>query len=424
MTFSVLHGDCLDLMPMLGENSVDSIVTDPPYGLSFMGKDWDHGVPGVHFWQEALKVLKPGGYLLAFGGTRTFHRLAVAIEDAGFELRDTLMWVYGSGFPKSLDISKAIEATIIIGGSSPKNLRQRDMGDKYKPHELAGTQGYGDGRMSRGADTDRDYKSAPGVTTDAARQWEGWGTALKPAYEPIILARKPLIGTVAANVLAHGTGGLNIDGCRVEGAKGVPTSPRRAEQGTAYGDLSKDPGTGSGWDPQVGRWPSNLIHDGSDEVLALFPDSKGQQGRSSDSQRTKASTYGALSDNGKEYEPRLDAGSAARFFYCAKASRADRDEGLDGAPLKNNMRVNGPRESEEAKTATLRKNHHPTVKPTDLMRYLCRLITPPGGIVLDPFTGSGSTGKAAVLEGFGFIGCELQPEYVEIALARIGAVTK
>jgi DNA modification methylase len=365
VTFSVLQGDCLDLMPMLGENGVDSIVTDPPYGLSFMGKDWDHGVPGVHFWQEALKVLKPGGYLLAFGGTRTFHRLAVAIEDAGFEMRDTLMWVYGSGFPKS-------------------------------------------------------HNGAWG------------GTALKPAYEPIILARKPLIGTVAANVLAHGTGGLNIDRCRVGDEVLPEITAGQAKLGTFERGVMVTP-------ERVGRWPANLLHDGSDEVLALFPDSRGQLADASltaPSPKT-SNVYGAMrregepsanSDNtgsvGFKMKPgarRGDAGSAARFFYCAKASRADRDEGLDGAPLKNNMRVNGPRESEEAKTATLRKNHHPTVKPTDLMRYLCRLITPPGGIVLDPFTGSGSTGKAAVLEGFGFIGCELQPEYVEIALARIGA---
>jgi site-specific DNA-methyltransferase (adenine-specific) len=398
MTFSVLHGDCLELMPVLGENSVDSIVTDPPYGLSFMGKDWDHGVPGVHFWQEAFKVLKPGGYLLAFGGTRTFHRLACAIEDAGFELRDTIMWLYGQGFPKS--------------------------------------------------------HNGP---------WGG--TALKPAYEPIILARKPLIGTVAANVLAHGTGGLNIDGCRV-------ATDDSLGGGNTSADVDRT-GKHEGWqrpwmaDPEaakaaaersaasvarseaLGRWPANLLHDGSDDVLAGFLDSKGQLAdvsATAPSPKT-SNVYGAMRREGEaradsenegvvgfKMKPgarRMDAGSAARFFYCAKTGKADRDEGLDDAPDRV-LAMSNQAKAEQARgnlhqgkggmnTGKVRKNHHPTVKPTDLMRYLCRLVTPPGGIVLDPFTGSGSTGKAAVLEGFGFIGCELQAEYVEIALARIGA---
>jgi len=363
MTFSVLQGDCLDLMPMLGENSVDSIVTDPPYGLSFMGKDWDHGVPGVHFWQEALKVLKPGGYLLAFGGTRTFHRLAVAVEDAGFEMRDTLMWVYGSGFPKS--------------------------------------------------------HNGP---------WGG--TALKPDYEPLLLARKPLVGTVAANVLAHGTGGLNIDGCRVGDEVLPEITAGQAKLGTFERGVMVTP-------ERVGRWPANLLHDGSDEVLALFPDTQRSVRKATEKEYVpngKNTVFGT----GMEPAPHAGfddvSGSAARFFYCSKASKADRDEGLDDAPDRV-LAMSNQAKAEQAKgnlhqgeggmnTGKVRKNHHPTVKPTDLMRYLCRLITPPGGIVLDPFTGSGSTGKAAVLEGFGFIGCELQAEYVEIALARIGAVTK
>lgn len=287
------------------DNSIDSVVTDPPYELGFMGKSWDKS--GIAFspavWQEVLRVLKPGGHLLAFSGSRTYHRMAVAVEDAGFEIRDQIMWIYGSGFPKS--------------------------------HNLKG-------------------------------EWEGWGTALKPAHEPIVVARKPLIGTVAENILAYGAGGLNIDGTRV----------------------------GNGTDrASGGRWPANVIHDGSDEVLELFPDTK--SGKPSNIR----GTGGIWSEgNGIPIGPQYgDAGSAARFFYCAKASKKDRNEGLD-------------------------RNHHPTVKPTELMRYLCRLVTPPNGTVLDPFMGSGSTGKACVLEGFDFIGIDKTPEYVEIAQQRINAV--
>lgn len=291
------HGDCLDVLRSMADNSVDSIVTDPPYGLSFMGRKWDYDVPSVEIWAECLRVLKPGGHLLAFAGTRTQHRMAVRIEDAGFEIRDMIAWVYGSGFPKS-------------------------------------------------------------------HNGEWGGTALKPAMEPITVARKPLAGTVEANWREHRTGALNIDGCRV----------------------------GS----NAGRWPANMIHDGSPEVVALFPDSKGQQGaitgREPSSKTSK--TFGAFAGRAAS-EPRGDTGSAARFFYAAKASRNYRGEG----------------------------NAHVTVKPTDLMRYLCRLITPPGGVVLDPFMGSGSTGKAAMLEGFRFVGIEREAEYVEIARARIGGAS-
>lgn len=339
MNYQIIHGDCVESMRSMPDASVDSVVTDPPYGLSFMGRKWDVGVPAVEVFIECLRVLKPGGHLLAFGGTRTSHRLVCAIEDAGFEIRDTIAWVYGSGFPKSRNVGKEVEA------------------------------------------------------------FEGWGTALKPAMEPICVARKPLAGTVAANALAHGTGVLNIDGCRIEGIKGTPASPRRAEQDSAYGDLSKDPGTGSGWDSSVGRWPANLIHDGSDEVLEAFPSARGQAGAVGPQYGNKASvnTYGEWGPR-TEQQPRIDSStSAARFFYCAKASKADRTEA---------KQVN---------------NNHPTVKPTDLMRYLCRLVTPPGGTVLDPFMGSGSTGKAATMEGFGFIGIEADAAYVEIAEARVSA---
>ena len=342
----LMHGDCLERLRELPDCSVDACVTDPPYGLSFMGKAWDYDVPGAEVWREVLRVLKPGGHLLAFAGTRTQHRMAVQIEDAGFEIRDLIAWVYGSGFPKSLDVSKAIDKAAgaereVVGtaaGARNGNGKNNDYG-------------------SYGSCADGIYDITP-PATEAAQQWQGWGTALKPALEPITVARKPLGGTVAANVLRHGTGVINVDGCRVQAESGRPLIISHGEgfgsgkHVTAYGNgLS---GSRHGGTTTLGRWPANLIHDGSKEPCALL-------------------------------------GDAARFFYCAKASKADR-----GA-----------------------ENVHPTVKPTELMRYLVRLVTPPGGVVLDPFMGSGSTGKAAVLEGFRFIGIEREAEYLEIARGRI-----
>lgn len=324
-------------MKAMPDNSVDSIVTDPPYELGFMGKSWDSS--GIAFnidvWREALRVIKHGGHLIAFGGSRTYHRMAVAIEDAGFEIRDQIMWVYGSGFPKS------------------HNLKD---------------------------------------------EWQGWGTALKPAHEPMVLARKPFIGTVANNVLTHGTGGLNIDGCRVEGNKGTGNW-----KGVTAPDQSNNIYAG-GWDGSVqgvepitndgtiGRWPANFIHDGLDTEWA-------------------------------------------KFFYCAKASKRDRNEGLDGFEAKEiagkgnglartcascgSSVIDGCNCPDRTFVNPSRANHHPTVKPTTLMQYLVRLVTPPNGIVLDPFMGSGSTGKACAYEGFDFIGIDQSAEYVAIAQARI-----
>jgi hypothetical protein len=429
-------------MRAMDAESIDAIVSDPPYGLSFMGKGWDHGVPGQDFWIEALRVAKPGAHLLAFGGTRTFHRLVVAIEDAGWEIRDCLMWVFGSGFPKSLDVSKAIDKIDRIGPMEARartftawmrstgiTARQIDdatgsfMGshyltDKQQPavatadlfdllrpllppvpteiEELVRSRTVESENMKRRAVVSVHVSTSPGCNmrtgmlggekddvgtvtaayTDAAKAWQGWGTALKPAYEPIIMARKPLTSTVAANVLKHGTGAINVDGCRVGHREEKPLM-RKAGMGYHGSDAQ-----GMVTDGEMGRWPANVLHDGSDEVTGLM-------------------------------------GDAARFFYCAKASKADRDEGCDGLNVKK--RTDG-RESEHHTghlRTTERSNHHPTVKPTDLMRYLCRLVTPPGGTVLDPFMGSGSTGKAATLEGFSFVGCELQPEYMAIAEARI-----
>jgi hypothetical protein len=381
-----LHlGDCIEVMRAMPDNSVDSIVTDPPYELGFMGKSWDSSgiANNVEMWREALRVLKPGGHLLAFSGTRTQHRMVCAIEDAGFEIRDSIPWLYGSGFPKSLNVSKAIDKA---AGAEREVIGSKAGLPGYRMGETGDNDVYGAGLANGSA---KCAITAP--ATDAARQWEGWGTALKPAHEPCCMARKSLIGTVAANVLAHGTGALNIDGCRVGDAGGCKTlggDVRTESQDGAIGAYASSP-TVEG----LGRWPANIIHDGSAEVVALFPDSKGQQAATA--ARTQGGVYGVVNDGVIGVEPRGDTGgdtgSAARFFYCAKASKADRGT----------------------------ENIHPTVKPTDLMAYLCRLVTPPGGVVLDPFMGSGSTGKAAVREGFRFIGIDMTAEYLPIAQARI-----
>jgi site-specific DNA-methyltransferase (adenine-specific) len=412
VTIDIHHGDCREVMATLDAESVDAIVSDPPYGLSFMGKGWDHGVPGVEFWTEALRVAKPGAHLLAFGGTRTYHRLACAIEDAGWEIRDCVMWVYGSGFPKSHDVSKAIDKA---AGAEREVVGQSNGG----LHRGSGS--------TVGSFTGQHAITAP--ATDAARQWSGWGTALKPAWEPIIVARKPLVGTVAQNVLTHGTGAINVDGCRVGDTVETWPATRSYGGGTEYAFTHTSKGVvnsqQTGTAPP-GRWPANLIHDGSEEVVGLFPQTTsgsrkagrhlvaGGQGR-----------YGLFSE-GDLPEIVGDSGSAARFFYCAKASKADRDEGCDGLPLRKEGTWGGEEDdlSEGKKKIHPSRNHHPTVKPADLMRYLCRLVTPPGGVVLDPFTGSGSTGKAAILEGFRFIGIEREAEYVEIAKARIAAAVR
>lgn len=324
------HGNCLDILRTMPDCSVDAVVTDPPYGLSFMGKRWDYDVPSTEIWAECLRVLKPGGYLLAFAGTRTQHRMAVRIEDAGFEIRDMLAWMYGSGFPKS--------------------------------HNLDG-------------------------------EHQGWGTALKPAMEPITMARKPFKATVAQNVQEWGTGAINIDGCRI-GADDKCQPPKagykRHETDAAYafaGD-AKFQTTGTNIHPDT-RWPANVMHDGSAEIL---------QGM----------------------------GDAARFFYTPKACKDDRDDGCEMMDAKQYSHDGRDKAIENAyqRNDSQARNFHPTVKPTDLMRYLCRMVTPTGGVVLDPFTGSGSTGRGAVLEGFRFIGCEMDADYIEIAKARILAAEK
>lgn len=414
MDYSLHLGDCLETLRGMADNSVDSVVTDPPYGLSFMGKKWDYDVPSTEIWAECLRVLKPGGHLLAFAGTRTQHRMAVRIEDAGFEIRDMIAWVYGSGFPKSMDVSKAIDKA----AGAARELTRPGVDRR---------EGYDDD-WDKGDSSTRPRYDDP--ATDTAKQWQGWGTALKPALEPITVARKPFKATVAANVLAFGTGALNIDGCRV-GSESTARTQRGTTKSWEGGAFSGERPTGS----DAGRWPANLIHDGSPEVIAAFPDAPGQlaAASTSDTQRAGQNCYGMMkrgrgneasanSENagavGFKMKPgarRLDAGSASRFFYCAKTSRKDRNDGLTD-PGPQFAHGNTLRKVENTETAG---NTHPTVKPTELMAYLLRLVTPPGGTALDPFMGSGSTGKAAMREGFRFIGCELDEKYMAIAKARI-----
>jgi len=374
----------LERLKDLADGSVDSIVTDPPYELGFMGKAWDaSGIAyNVELWRECLRVLKPGGHLLAFGGTRTYHRMAVAIEDAGFEIRDSIHWVYGSGFPKSLDVSKAIDKQAgakreIVGkrltGSAKIARAQRDL-------STGGTD-FGSGQ---------NLVDITAPATPAAQQWQGWGTALKPAHEPIVLARKPLDGTVAANVLGHGTGALNIDGCRIGSAGGT----KKGAQGQRRNGDNADFTTGGTVVPlQEGRWPANII----------FDEAAGAE---------------------------LDAQSgleASRFFYCPKPGKKERNAGLDELPKVRGTAVTGRAPGSAGQgngkyagtTETPRANIHPTVKPVALMRYLVRLITPPGGTVLDPFLGSGTTAVAAILEDMQWIGCEMTKDYLPIIRGRV-----
>jgi DNA modification methylase len=490
MTVRILHGDCREVMASLPEASVDAVVTDPPYELGFMGNGWDRS--GVAFdpetWREALRVLKPGGHLLAFSGTRTYHRMVCAIEDAGFEIRDQIGWLFGSGFPKSLDVSKAIDrrkdwaslralqakvsaAREALGISQSEAARRMGLigpgeslggggfmwfetGMRIPTHEqypalkaalqlddecdaafeaaereVMGVHGStAAGQNMRHGIGGGDAPLPPGditaPATDAAKQWQGWGTALKPAWEPIVMARKPLAGTVASNVLEHGTGALNIDGCRV--TAGTDYSDLQVTQGgaTRFTQDGANHGRSTTFKPGAGRWPANVIHDGSDEVLAAFPKAPGQAGTVTGNEPTGNGFSGAVYSGGMKagraaMQPRGDTGSAARFFYCAKADKSDRHDGLQdpGPQFKQGRMPHDAQQVEKGK----RGNHHPTVKPTDLMRYLCRLVTPPGGTVLDPFMGSGSTLKAAELEGFCAIGIELDPAYIEIAKRRIAS---
>jgi site-specific DNA-methyltransferase (adenine-specific) len=420
-------------MKAMPDNSVDSIVTDPPYELGFMGKSWDaSGIAfNIEVWQEALRVIKPGGHLIAFSGSRTYHRMAVAIEDAGFQIRDQIMWVYGSGFPKSHNISKGIDKAAgaereVVGSYKATGTARNSKHIGAKTHAAIG---------EYEVDTENIYQTAP--ATAAAKQWDGWGTALKPAHEPMVLARKPLEGTVANNVLTYGVGGLNIDATRVssedsfEGMKGFASMKLNARRDGESEEEWKFR-CESGPEQQeslrklqeLGRFPANFIHDGSDEVVALFPHLKGKIGMVGNTGGNNK-IYGKFNRQEDQTPGTTDSGSAARFFYCAKASKRDRNEGLDGFEVKEKRYMataNGTGETSigmDRFTTNPVANHHPTVKPTSLMQYLVRLVTPPNGIVLDPFMGSGSTGKACAYEGFDFIGIDQSAEYVAIAQARI-----
>jgi site-specific DNA-methyltransferase (adenine-specific) len=414
---NLLHGDCLEQMKTLEDNSVDSIVSDPPYGISFMAKKWDYDVPSVEVWKEAMRVLKPGGHALIACGTRTQHRMVVNIEDAGFEIRDVVSWIYGSGFPKSLNISKAIDKA--AGAERPDAIKGGHMGAAGRAHGL-------DTANAKSLEIEKSIPAVVGKgalmagtpVTEAAKQWDGWGTALKPSCEFFTLCRKPLSeSTIAKNVLKWGTGGINIDGCRV-GTETVESG--RKGRGECNSESLGKKLMGDDGGTNQGRFPANLIHDGSQEVMELFPETKSGGG----DRRGSKSIFGGKGDSETSREFKSSKGSAARFFYCAKASKKDRDEGLEG--FKDGQPVGGAdkwtetdRRKGEGVTRKPSKNTHPTVKPTALMSYLCRLITPPNGVVLDPYMGSGSTGKAAIREGFSFVGIELDPDYYEIAKARV-----
>ena len=454
---TLICADCRDVLPTLGQ--VDAVVTDPPYGLRFMGKAWDYDVPDVDLWRLVLAVCKPGAHLLSFAGTRTQHRMAVNIEDAGWEIRDMIAWVYGSGFPKSVDVSKAIDkrggnvagfaefrdavkaamqrngisrqqledalgnfmlSHYLTAGSQPAVPVLRDyriirdtvgLGNEFDElfndeaerevvgqnanikraaRSLGGEIGFGAGSLN--ADI-----TAP--ATEAAKQWAGYGTALKPSCEPITMARKPLAGTVAENVLQYGTGGINVDGCRVGTEKMGGYVCGQSEKQMFSPSHQRAQGYRPEWDREnkpyvakeaIGRWPANLIHDGSDEVVGLFPETTSGGG---DKHGRKASTFCASTDweAFKGTSNGGDSGSAARFFYCAKASKADRGVG----------------------------NDHPTVKPIRLMQYLITLGLPPGGVLLDPFAGSGTTGRAAKNLGRKAVLIEREEHYCEIAARRM-----
>jgi DNA modification methylase len=387
----VLHGNSLEVLKTLEDNSVDSIVTDPPYELGFMGKKWDStGIAyNVELWKECLRVLKPGGHLLAFGGTRTYHRMTCAIEDAGFEIRDCIQWIYGSGFPKSYNIAKGIEGKLLHGNANTTNYKNLP-----KKNERKQGMGFNDIHLEQG-NRPTSYELG-GVfdldaTTPEAKQWEGWGTALKPANEPIVLARKPLSEkTVVENVLKWGTGGINIDDCRV-GTETIKTQGGQKFP-NLYGNFKECKES-----YHQGRFPANVILD--EEAGRMLDE---QSGSISYGNKPGGYSYSdrqyAVQGFVKDCKPKApsnygDSGGASRFFYCAKASKKERGEG----------------------------NNHPTVKPVKLMEYLIKLVTPPEGIVLDPFFGSGTTGVAAVNLGFNYIGIELDEQYVEIARRRINA---
>jgi DNA modification methylase len=424
MKYTLFQGDCLDFLVTLETESVDSVVTDPPAGIAFMGADWDQD-----------KVLKPGGWALVWALPRTSHWTATAWENAGFEVRDRIAHCFGTGFPKSLNVGKTMDKYLKTGNASWNGTGDSSNG-ALGYSKLQHEHGY------RPGDYSNKHQNKSEITEEKAKEWDGWGTSLKPAIEDWWVFRKPISeGTVVANVLRYGTGALNIDNCRVEGEA---VTINRLEEWSGFGQ-KKNPDYDSETNT-AGRWPANLVHDGSDEVTRLFPVNEHPSGIASGPTRGKMGTRGTFgSANGDMDESKFygDTGSAARFFkccpmddpedeqaqsliYCAKASQADRNEGLEGLQkieYKTHGETGADKSGNSHNTTGQRparaENFHPTVKATSLMRWLCRLVTRPGGVVLDPFTGSGSTGKGAILEGFDFMGSEKDPDYFQIAKARI-----
>lgn len=468
MSWKLLAGDVLDVLPSLETQAFDAVLCDPPYGLSFMGKRWDHGVPSTEVWREVLRVVKPGAHLLAFGGTRTFHRLACAIEDAGFEIRDCLSWLYGQGFPKSLDISKAIDKA---ARGFPQGTNRTDPSNpnagKFKTQRTEGKRGESDkgqhfgagpGQFMREQGSARDYS----LTVDAARLWQGYGTALKPAWEPVIVAMKPLDGTFAENALAHRVAGLNIDGGGIgydRDSDDPASNPLyRARNGYANGNSSdsgsssfqiKD-GSGERSPNYLGRWPANVLLD--EEAAAMLDEQSGAQ-RDGVAVRSRS---GGLTFGGSTAKPPMEdmgysgSGGASRFFYVAKSSRSEREAGLDALDISDRKTPMAGRGQPGLKCRTCGKwkvsgspcecaepdfeqsaferptirNSHPTVKPIKLAQYLATLILPPKRDtprrLLVPFSGSGSEMIGALLAGWDeVVGIELEAEYVEIAEARL-----
>ena len=460
-TYKLLNGDCLDKLKELQENSIDSIVTDPPYGLSFMGKKWDYDVPSQAIWEECLRVLKPGGHLLAFAGSRTYHRMAVRIEDAGFDIRDQIMWIYGSGFPKSHNVGKAVDK---IEGNDREVVGTTTHSQKgvklAEERTNVGAGAFGEARE--------------GEITKGQSDWEGWGTALKPAHEPIVMARKPFKGSVAENVLEYGVGGINVDGCRIgnesrtydltmtggnfettNGGKNIKSDTKTVEgrfpaniifectcdnpvvkENTNQPYTYKDKNySEQGFLPNVNAVApynyndtnSGVVHTDPNCPCYILDKQSGNRKGFASQNCNNQKLYGGNALN-KSSTTRdgfkvgfNDEGGASRFFYCPKASKKDRDAGLEVEAKSIKGRDEGQDKMAVAYKArpTERQNIHPTVKPTDLMTYLIRLVTPKGGIVLDPFMGSGSTGKAAMREEFRFVGIEREKEYMEIAEQRI-----
>lgn len=429
--YKLYEGSMLDMLEIIDKESIDSIITDPPYELNFMGKGWDNS--GIAFqvdtWKKCYEVLKSGGYLLAFGGSRTFHRIAVAIEDAGFEIRDTIMWLYGSGFPKSLNIGLALDKKNGIQSKVVGEGRSGNTSKAFNDYQY---------RIDKGIfSTSGSYE-----IKQAQNEWKGWGTALKPSFEPIIVARKPFKGSLVDNVIEYGVGGINIDECRVgnEIIKGG-TMPKMGAGDLGVCNYATVGAERIERQDNIGRFPANTIltYDETDfgEVCGGFPQNQKPAGNK------KAVNYDNKDYDNSSYKinythnPKIagdNGGSASRYFYCAKASKKDRDEGLDEFEEKNTMCDRNPELASanmpQNRSGNLRKNTHPTVKPCDLMQYLVRLVTPNGGTVLDPFNGSGSTGKAVMYENkernknYKYIGIELTEEYLPIAKARIEYVCK